>query len=226
MNVAIIIAMDIEYDNMVKVLGGTNQGDYAGNHIVLMKCGIGKVNAAVRAAELIKSQQPDCVLSTGLAGGIDPAVNVRDVVIGTQLAYHDVWCGVGNQYGQVQGLPPRFASHPRLVQVAMSMCQRSDLTHTMHQGLVCSGDKFITNTDLLYAIKRDFPDALAVDMESAAVAHTCYLYNVPFLAIRIISDTPGRTDNHQQQWEDFLHDMSNRSFLWMRQFLSILPNQL
>lgn len=226
MKIVIIIAMDYEYQNMVSIFDGRSEGEIAGNHIILMKSGIGKVNAAVKTAEIIAREHPDCIINTGLAGGIDKCLEVRDIVVGKETVYHDVWCGEGNEYGQVQGLPARFAGDRRLHDIAMSLSADSSYTQRMHSGLICSGDKFITNAEALAVIKNDFPEGLAVDMESAATAQTCYLYHVPFLAVRIISDTPGRTDNHQQQWEDFLKDMSTRSFRWIRLFLAALPNDL
>ena len=75
------------------------------NRVILTQCGIGKVNAAVGATELIRRFAPDCIVSTGVAGGIDACLKVTDVVASDSLAYHDVWCGDGNEYGQVQGLP-------------------------------------------------------------------------------------------------------------------------
>ena len=95
--------------------------ELGGNTLYIMECGIGKVNAAVGASELITRMQPDVVVSTGVAGGIDKEVAVMDVVAASQVVYHDVWCGMGNEYGQVQGMPPKFACDERLVQVAASL---------------------------------------------------------------------------------------------------------
>ena len=88
-----------------------------------------------------------------------------------------------------------------------------------------TGDQFITNRTELDTIKQRFPDGLAVDMESAAIAQTCYLYNVPFLSFRIISDTPGGED-HASQYADFWGTMAERSFLTIWTFLSTLPSNL
>lgn len=95
----------------------------------------------------------------------------------------------------------------------------------IHSGLVCTGDQFITNRTELDTIKQRFPDGLAVDMESAAIAQTCYLYNVPFLSFRIISDTPG-VEDHASQYADFWGTMAERSFLTIWTFLSTLPSNL
>ena len=104
MKIGVIIAMDIEYRKMCDALGGRPQGIINGNEVVLWQCGIGKVNAAIGTINLITQHNPDCIISTGLAGGIDPSLEVTDVVVGSQTAYHDVWCGEGNEWGQVQGL--------------------------------------------------------------------------------------------------------------------------
>ena len=224
MKIGIIIAMDIEYRKMLAVLDGKPQGPIGDNDIVLWQCGIGKVNAAVGAMQLIQQYHPDCILSTGLAGGIDGSLQVMDVVVGAQTAYHDVFCGEGNLPGQVQGLPGRFNAHPTLLSVAAKVRQESDLR--VREGLMCTGDQFITDRTRQSAIKAMFPEALACEMESAAIAHTCYLMNKPFLSIRVISDTPGNTDNHQQQWADFLNSMTDRSFQFVLQFLRRLPATL
>ena len=220
MKIGIIIAMDIEYRKMCEALGGDSRGCINGNEIVLWKCGIGKVNAAIGTMRLIEQDHPDCIISTGLAGGIDNCLHVMDVVIGSQTAYHDVWCGMGNELGQVQGLPTRFDADKQLLQCAQAVSEAGQ--YPAVSGLICTGDQFITDKSELAKIKAKFPDALACEMESAAIAHTCYLHQVPFLSIRVVSDTPGNTDNHQQQWTDFLATMSDQSFHFVKSFLEQL----
>ena len=223
MRIGIIIAMDVEYRRMLDVLGGKPQGRIGANEVVLWQCGIGKVNAAIGTACLVQEYHPDCILSTGLAGGIDNCLNVSDVVVGSQTVYHDVWCGMGNVYGQVQGMPARFDAHPILLQSARDMARAA--TMQVKEGLICTGDQFITEKEALQRIKSRFPDGLACEMESAAIAHSCHIYGIPFMSIRVISDTPGNTDNHQQQWDEFLASMGERSFLFMQQYLGCLPAQ-
>ena len=220
MKIGIIIAMDIEYRNMCEALGGKSQGYVNGNEVVLWQCGIGKVNAAVGTMRLIEQHHPDCIISTGLAGGIDNRLQVMDVVIGSQTAYHDVWCGEGNELGQVQGLPTRFDADGRLLICAQTASEVGG--HQTVCGLICTGDQFITDRERQHVIKRNFPDGKACDMESAAIAQTCFLLKVPFLSLRIISDTPGRTDDHRQQWEDFLNSMCDRSFQFVKNYLESL----
>ena len=173
---------------------------------------------------MVQEHHPDCILSTGLAGGIDNSLGVMDVVVGSQTVYHDVWCGMGNAYGQVQGMPERFDAHPVLLQCVEGIADRE--TMQVKQGLICTGDQFITDREALSRIKNRFPDGLACEMESAAIAQSCHIYGIPFMSIRVISDTPGNTDNHQQQWDEFLASMGERSFLFMKQYLCSLPTQL
>lgn len=183
--------------------------------IILSTCGIGKVCAAVGTVEMIRNFAPDCILNTGVAGGIDPALKVMDMVVGQEVVYHDVWCGTGNAKGQVQGMPARYEGNRALVKIALSACGE---VRTL-PGLICSGDQFISDRETLQQIKKDFPEGLAVDMESGAIAQVCYLYKMPFLSCRIISDTPGETTDHAAQYEDFWTKAPERSFEVLKQIL-------
>ena len=213
--------MDIEYRQMRDAIGG-DTGRLGNNDIVLWQCGIGKVNAAVGTMRLVQQHHPDAIISTGLAGGIDPLMQVMDVLAATQCVYHDVDCGSSLDCvrGQVQGLPARFDADQKLLDHALSVPLASG--ERLMTGLICTGDQFITDRERQNDIKRHFPDGLACDMESAAIAQTCHLLGIPFLSIRVISDTPGRTDNHQMQWEQFLASMCDRSFHFVKSYLESL----
>ena len=197
------------------------EGRLGANTLVLTRCGIGKVNAALGAAELIRRFSPDCIVSTGVAGGTGDGLQVTDVVAGARVVYHDVWCGEGNAYGQVQGLPAVFEADPRLLDAARRLAEKGGLENRVHCGLICTGDQFITDRVKLDDIRAAFPDVQAVDMESAAIAQTCYLYKVPFISFRIVSDTPG-SEGHWQQYLDFWGTMADRSFHATRAFLEML----
>lgn len=193
------------------------------NEVVLAQSGIGKVNAALGAAALIEHFQPTALISTGVAGGIDRVLQVTDVVASTSLAYHDVWCGDGNAYGQIQGLPLYFEADQRLLAAALQLNASGTLQSHVHGGLICTGDQFISNRQELEVIKGRFPEALAVDMESAALAQTCYLCGVPFISFRIISDTPGAHEENFAQYLDFWKTMADRSFQTTWSYLNELP---
>lgn len=196
-------------------------GEIGPNEIVLAETGMGKVNAAIGAVELIREWKPDCLVSTGVAGGIDASLGVMDVVAGAEVAYHDVDCGPGNVPGQVQGLPPRFAGDKALLACAASIQAESRIV----PGLICSGDLFVSTPEQRNAIKALYPDGLAVEMESGALAQVCHLYGVPFLSFRIISDTPG-VKGHFDKYLDFWGTMADRSFAVTRTFLEALPASL
>lgn len=231
MKIGIITAMSLEYDQLALLLTDKAEedkgrhryitGELDGNSLVLMKCGIGKVNAAAGTVDLIRDYAPDCIISTGVAGGIDTCLGVMDVVASDRIVYHDVWCGGDNEYGQVQELPLYYEADPTLLACAKTV--KSDTK--IRAGLICTGDKFITDREELNVIKTDFPAGLAVDMESGAIAQVCYLYRIPFISFRIISDTPG-VEEHFDQYLNFWETMADRSFGVTHAFLSALPQKL
>ena len=237
MKIGIISAMDSEHRQLAARLDDKREtaegvfryveGSVGHNRLVLTQCGIGKVNAAVGTAELIRRHRLDCVISTGVAGGIDTSLHVADVVASSRLVYHDVYCGNdGTEYGQVQGMPLYYEAHPGLLRHALDLNRQSALESHIHAGLICTGDQFVEGGEALAAIKRRFPQGMAVDMESAAIAQTCYLYGVPFLSFRIISDTPGAHDDNFAQYRDFWGTMAERSFRTIWTFLSVLPEAI
>lgn len=231
MKLGIISAMDSEHRQLADRLQDKEEvkdgsfhyvvGRLGDNDVVLTQCGIGKVNAAVGTSEMIRRFHPDCIISTGVAGGIDNCLEVTDVVVSNRVVHHDVWCSMGNEYGQVQGLPLFFEGYAPLLQHALSL-NNTGLESRIHEGLICTGDQFIEDKQQLAAIKEHFPEGLACDMESAAIAQTCYLYGVNFLSFRIISDTPGAHEDNFNQYLDFWGTMADRSFQITWAFLSTI----
>ena len=140
-----------------------------------------------------------------------------DVVVSTQTCYHDVICGDDVDPGQIQGLPRFFESDKAMAETAARL--PSDVR--IVPGLICTGDQFITNREQLNVIKATYPEGLAVDMESAAIAHVCHLYGVPFVSFRIISDTPG-AEAHFEEYLNFWQTMADKSFSVTRLFLNSL----
>lgn len=217
--------MNIEYRHVAAMLSETETvqsgpqefliGKMGESKVVLLQCGIGKTNAASGVTNLIMTFHPDYIVSTGAAGGIDAKLNVMDIVIGKDVCYHDVICGDNYDPGQVQGLPRFFSGNAHLIDIATSL--QTDIR--IVPGLICTGDQFITNRDELNVIKEKYPEGLAVDMESAAIAQVCHLWNVPMLSFRIISDTPG-VDAHFEQYLNFWDTMAEKSFAVTKEFLS------
>lgn len=187
--------------------------------IIMQQCGIGKVNAAIGAVEMIDNDAPDLVISTGCAGGADVALNPLDVVVASECVYHDVYCGNDVAYGQVMGMPTRFKTPKDLVETALSikMAEGSKVV----KGLTVSGDWFVDKREKMQAIMEHFPNATAVDMESCAIAQTCFIYKTPFISFRIISDVPLK-DTNASQYFDFWNRMAEGSFEMTRDFLKKL----
>ena len=208
MNIGIIVAMDSEYGLMLEALGGSPDGTLGPHTIHLRRSGMGKVNAAVGATELIRDCAPDCILSTGVAGALDPSLKAMDAVVSREIVYHDAWFGEGNALGQIQGLPARFRGDETLLGIAESLGARA--------GLFCSGDWFVDTDAVHDRICRDFPGALAVDMESGALAQVCCLRGIPFLSLRLISDT---ASDHAATYKNFWQEVGPASFRLIREFL-------
>ena len=207
MKTGLIVAMGTEYEALRR--SGIKD---------VVRSGIGKVSAARTATEMILRDRPDFIVNSGCAGGLAPSVNVCDIVLGSQTAYHDVWCGEGNLPGQVQDLPQRFDADPGLLAAARSLRTDSPL----HCGLICTGDQFVSTEDEDARIRGIYPDALACDMESAAIAQVCLHYGVPFMSFRIISDTRSGGEDRFSAYTGFWERLADGSFTFLKQLLERL----
>ena len=221
MKIGIIVAMDKEL-RQLQALFGENAGNTPLTaEIRVEKCGIGKVNAALGAQRMINEFHPDVIISSGCAGGNGDDINVQDVVVSSELCYHDVYCGTAidndTRYGQVQGMPARYKADPKLLNTAR---QLSSAHHqlSIHEGLIVTGDWFVDSKEKMRSIIGKFPEAKAVDMESCAIAQTCHINNVPFISFRVISDIPLR-DTQAQMYHDFWNTVADRSFQVTKTFV-------
>lgn len=225
MKIGIIVAMESELQMLLPLVEDIKEttvngylirrGRMGDNEVAIMQTGIGKVNAAVGAISLIDSFGPDLVVNTGIAGGTGQGADILDVVIADRIGYHDVYCGPGNARGQVQGLPELFSClGDKLVNLGAVSGNPA-----VKRGLIASGDLFVSTPEELKAVLAVRPEAIAVDMESGAIAQVCCLRNVPFLAIRVVSDTPG-VENHHAQYSEFFTIAPRSTFEVVRALLS------
>ena len=214
MKIGIIVAMDKELQQL--------QHLFTDGNVVVEKCGIGKVNAALGAAEMIRRHHPDVIVSSGCAGGNGDDIHVQDVVVGAEVSYHDVYCGTSidqtTVYGQVQGMPARYKADGQLLAKA---CRVKCEGFSVHPGLIVTGDWFVDSKDKMRDIFSHFPEAKAVDMESAAIAQTCYKYGVPFISFRVVSDIPLR-DTDASMYHDFWNTIAENSFQVTKTFVESL----
>jgi len=171
-------------------------GTLAGKQVILTLSGIGKVAAAVATTLLLERFSPDCVINTGSAGGFDPALNVGDLVISSEVRHHDVdVTAFGYELGQVPRMPAAFVADPHLVKLAQSAVAQVPKLHCK-QGLICTGDQFMCDPARIDKARADFPGMAAVEMEGAAIAQVCYQFHVPFVVIRSLSDIAGKESPH------------------------------
>lgn len=227
MKIGIIVAMDKEFMQLKTLLDDKRTerqngkdfvtGRLEDKEIIMQQCGIGKVNSAIGAVEMLNNYHPDIIISTGVAGGADIRLNVTDVVVGTRYTYHDAYCGEECEYGQIIGMPPMFSAPKDVIAKAMEIGNGTRIS----PGLIVSGDWFVDSREKMSSILERFPDAVAVDMESCSIAQVCHIYNVPFVSFRIISDVP-LSDNKASQYFDFWNRMAEGSFNVTKSFISAI----
>ncbi|MCR5076885.1 MAG: 5'-methylthioadenosine/S-adenosylhomocysteine nucleosidase [Prevotella sp.] len=229
MKTGIIVAMDKEFTQLKSILSDTQTehfhhkdfvtGTLGDKEIILQQCGIGKVNAAIGAVEMINHYQPDLVISSGCAGGADTSLEVTDVVVAAECAYHDAYCGDEVEYGQIMGMPARFKAPESLISKALSLNTLPDYRGLhIKAGLTVSGEWFVNSREKMRQILDKFPTATAVDMESCSIAQVCHIYKTPFVSFRVISDVPLK-DTKASQYFDFWERIAEGSFEVTRHFI-------
>lgn len=212
MPVAIIGAMDEEVDVFRSLLTDEKEttiahvtcieGKINGTSVIILKSGIGKVNAAIATTLVMERYHPRAVINTGSAGGFAEELNVGDVVISSELVQHDVDVTAFNYvHGQVPGLPPTIPATKELVSIAENTMKNIQLTSKT--GLIGSSDVFMEDPTKVEAVHTLFPSMLAAEMEGAAIAQVCHQYGVPFVVIRSLSDIAGKKSS--VSFDDYLH---------------------
>ncbi|WP_432738741.1 5'-methylthioadenosine/adenosylhomocysteine nucleosidase [Maridesulfovibrio sp. FT414] len=198
MKIGIIAAMEEELSLLVDRLEGTARtcfgdlvyytGTINGVEVALFLCGIGKVNAAVGTTLLLDKFKPDYLINTGVAGAFPENVKIGDIVISSEVRHYDADATAFDyEMGQIPRMPASFKADSLLLGLARKAWINED-SITVHQGPVLSGDSFVHTPQQVERIAEFFPDVMAVEMEGAAIAQTGFLFKVPFILIRSISD--------------------------------------
>lgn len=201
---AIIGAMDCEVEKLQALMQDLKKIDYndltiytgmINNHeVILAKSGVGKVNAALNTQYIIDKFEPDCIINTGVAGGIGADLKVGDIVIGETLVQHDfdaTALGYAKGYmctGIEPNKPTLFYSDKSLIkdfETAMKSLNSTDIT--VHKGVIATGDTFVSSSEKKRELSELF-NAMAVEMEGGAIAQTSNMNGVPCMIIRAISD--------------------------------------
>ncbi|MDO7905282.1 5'-methylthioadenosine/adenosylhomocysteine nucleosidase [Paenibacillus sp. JX-17] len=194
----IIGAMDEEVELLLAAMGGeaeTEQvagvafttGMIYGRSVVVCKSGVGKVNAAVTTQILVDRYDVERVIFTGVAGAVDPDLNVGDIVISTSCVHHDMdVTALGYEHGVIPYQEvSSFAADPALVELAEQACR--ELHYHYLTGIVLSGDQFIADREHVLWLHKQL-NGSCTEMEGAAVAQACHMNGVPFLILRSMSD--------------------------------------
>lgn len=232
MKFGIICAMPEELKALHAQLTNENDQEIGGKHylsgqigqanVVLVESGIGKVEAGITTEHLIVECGADVVINSGSAGGIGQGLSVGDVVLSTETAYHDADArAFGYVYGQLPGKPARFKASDQWVNALAAAGQKTGLT--IKKGLIVSGDQFVSSTDAINEIKQHFPEALAAEMEGAAVGQVATDHNIPYVVVRAMSDTAD--EDAGQSFDQFIIQAGKRSAKMLLELFHDLPRE-
>lgn len=165
------------------------EGTLLGKDVVIVRSGIGKVNAAVCAEILAAIFKVDAIINTGIAGSLNAKIDIGDIVISSDVLHHDMDAtGFGYALGQIPRMDVlSFVADKKLIETAKSVCEQVNPEIHTHIGRVVSGDQFISDKDVKLRITENF-QGYCTEMEGAAIAQTAYLNNIPFVILRAISD--------------------------------------
>lgn len=198
--VGIICAMQVEADGILSLMSEKSERVIAGmkftsgvmhdKEVVVVVCGVGKVNAAMCTLALIQEYHPDCIVNSGVAGGVSKKVKIGDIVVATCAVEHDMnITALGDKQGEVsfpEGKVMYFDCDKKVAETLYNACTNLENTK-IEKGVVASGDIFISKRSQRIGINKLF-SALACEMEGAAIAHVCSRANVPCGILRAISD--------------------------------------
>ncbi|MFY9284926.1 MAG: 5'-methylthioadenosine/adenosylhomocysteine nucleosidase [Miniphocaeibacter sp.] len=168
-------------------------GDYENKKIIFTDSGVGKVNAAITSQILINEFKPDFIINTGIAGGLNEKLSHTDLVVANELTYHDFDSRLLEKYSPYI---KSFKAEEKYLEIARMVLENKKY----FEGLVITGDQFITDSSKKEELINNF-NAYCVEMEGAAIAHTAYLNNIPFMVIRCISDLAD--DDGDDDYDDF-----------------------
>lgn len=210
--IGVIGAMDEEVsdlknqltDKKITTIAGMDfcEGKIDGKSVVIVKCGIGKVNAGICAQLLIRDFGADKVINTGVAGSLDADIDIGDIVVSSEALQHDFdLTPIGYAPGEtdVDGLVA-FPADETMIKDAINAVKESAPEINVFEGRICSGDQFIASKEKKEAIVSTF-GGLCCEMEGGAIAQVCYLNNTPFVIIRAISDKAD--DSEEMSYEQF-----------------------
>lgn len=229
MKIGIIAAMEQEAREIISKLENLKETVKANQHfyegkiqdvpVVLVQSGIGKVNASIAATLLIELYAVEAVINTGSAGGIGDDLAVEDLVISKELAYNDADArAFGYDFGQIPQMPSRYTSDEHLVNVFKQAALKKNWE--IKEGLIVTGDSFISDKKKVLEIREQFSDVLVTEMEGAAIAQTCYQFGIPFVVIRAVSDVSD--EEASLSFDEFIEKVGKKSAETVLEFIRLV----
>ncbi len=165
------------------------RGMLNGKPVVVVRSGIGKVNAGICTQILVDDYHVDCVINTGIAGSLKSVIDIGDIVVSTDTVQHDMNAvGFGYPLGQIPRMDTlAFPADQKLIELACQVCREVNPEIQVYAGRVVSGDQFVSDKESKERIKTNF-DGFCTEMEGAAIAQAAYLNGIPYVVLRAISD--------------------------------------
>jgi adenosylhomocysteine nucleosidase len=197
-----------------------HQGTLNGKEVVVLLSGVGKVEAAISTVVCLKNFKIEGIINIGTAGGLRDEQEVLDVVVSTNAAYHDFDLSA---FGEPSGLATSryvFKADPGYIEAFGKVIGTA--RHWI--GTIVSGDQFVADPIHVAQIKKAFPEAICVEMEGAAIAHTASRFNVPFVILRSLSDIAGKHEN-AMAFEEYMVKASAHSARWCYEVMPLLKER-
>ena len=223
----IIVAMQEELEEIIKIMKDIEEKEIYGIYfikgkiedtkVVVVKSGVGKVNAARTTQILIDNLKVKSIINVGAAGALNPFLNIGDIVIAEKLVQHDFdITAFDHDKGYITGVGEYIYSDYKLVKKLQNVANKiKDETYNINTGVIATGDIFCTDIAMKNKIYTKF-DAECVEMEGAAIAQVCYLDKIPFVVFRSISDTPN--GNNAIVFDKFVELASKRCANILKEF--------
>ncbi len=170
-------------------LGGMKiyEGYFKKLEVVAVQSNIGKVNAAAAATLAIHLYKPSCIINIGTLATLDNTLQIGSIILSQSTVYHDVDAAhLGYAYGQLPQMPADYQADKKLLELFETTAQKKNLL--FRRGIIVTGDQFVASATALHLIKTKFPDAIGIDMETAAIAQVAHLFEIPFISVRGITD--------------------------------------
>lgn len=224
--IGIIAAMDEEVQELLNLMENTNEkelshvkfitGTLENKEAVLMRSGVGKVNAAMSTTIMFEHFNIDYVINIGTAGGVKQNEEVLDIVVSNRVVQHDFdTSGLDGE----EGIGMYFQSDDQL----RAICEKVLITlnKRFHVGMIATGDQFVHNNLQLSRITSLFPEAICAEMEAGAIAQVCTSYKTPFIVLRSLSDIAHKEGSHMD-FETYVTHASKASALICKEIVSYI----